>query len=262
MHRHWVAPILIVLPLALAACARADGPAVPPAGPGVAASGPFAQVARDGTTHASLFQATLTVDAAGLRAALAPSPVRTATGNDQLAFLDLGAFFNPNTLKVHAVTFGQGTVDVVLQVAHPFPAPDLTQPASATNRADLGFAGRLVVLAEVPIADRPSHSFFGGQVTADTSLVANPDGYVQPRGLIPTAGFANTFPYVLVVDEDKDNRLGVSNQGIPRGNYLPAVGGWQRLNLGPERNGWTGYGYLHQGQTAEITLRLNREALA
>ncbi|HYE80244.1 MAG TPA: hypothetical protein VEI97_19885, partial [bacterium] len=38
------------------------------------------------------------------------------------------------------------------------------------------------------------------------------------------------------------------------GNYDPATLGWQQGNIGAARNGWTGYGVLHQGQVATNTL--------
>ncbi|HYE77164.1 MAG TPA: hypothetical protein VEI97_04185, partial [bacterium] len=104
---------------------------------------------------------------------------------------------------------------------------------------------------------------------AETSLVANADGYSQPAGLLSNTGTStNTFPFKLLVDEALDPRTGtasgtpISNGGQAVGNYDVAIGGWQQANIGPSHDGWTGYGVLHQGQTASNTLRLNLAALS
>ncbi|HYE80023.1 MAG TPA: hypothetical protein VEI97_18745, partial [bacterium] len=140
---------------------------------------------------------------------------------------------------------------------HPFPAPNVAQPATASNRCDLSYTGRLVVLAQ-----GPTQSFFGGEVQADPSLVIDPDGFVRPGGLLrsPAPPPHNTFPYLLLVDEAKDNRVGLSNGGNHTGNYVPSFG-WQTGTLGPNGTGWYGYDYFHAGQETDLRLVLRRERL-
>ncbi|MEO7995722.1 MAG: hypothetical protein ABI743_15095, partial [bacterium] len=217
----------------------------------------------DGLQETALALGTLTVDGHNLSASIDLRPDRAAASNDQLAFLSVGGYFKPEHLKAVGVQSVDDTLQVTIEVAHPVPPPVFFKPASATNRADLGFAGRLLVLADIAPEDRPEQSFFGDTVRANTMLVSGADGYVQPRGLLNTDTFANTFPYMLLVDEAKDNRLdGVTNNGDMTGNFYPSTGGWQRSNLGPSRTGWTGFGYLHQGQRTRLTLALRKAALA
>lgn len=232
------------LPLAPAA-------ALPPLEAPVVAPGP------QGLSEAALPAGILSIDPAALSATIVPPPVRQATGNGTLALLALNEFLAPEHLQVAGINRVGDLLHIRLRLQHPFGAPQVSQPASAKNRADLSFAGRLLVLAEVPVAERAVSRFFGDSIRLRPGLLVNADGYTEPRGLVPTTGFANVFPYVLVVDEAKDNRLGRSNGNNPQGNYLPSVGGWQRLNLGGQGTGWTGYGVLHAGQTAAITLEFD-----
>ena len=77
------------------------------------------------------------------------------------------------------------------------------------------------------------------------------------------AAFANdTFPYKLLADDEADNRNGISNGGNPEGNYDAAAGGWQRGNIGAGNNGWTGYDYLHGGQSTVNQLEISSDRLA
>lgn len=163
------------------------------------------------------------------------------------SFLVTGLYADPVT----------GAVDVYFRHYHPFPIPNLTTPPTAGNRADLGYTGRLMVLA--PGATR-TYSFgaFELPVTLNPSVMLNADGYIRPRNLMAalrgTAPLADAFPYVLLVNEALNNRYEASNEGDPTGNYLPASGGWQRSNLGESNRGWTGYDYLHAGQSCSGTL--------
>ncbi|HYE79520.1 MAG TPA: hypothetical protein VEI97_16155, partial [bacterium] len=153
-------------------------------------------------------------------------------------------------------------VKVTFAHAHPFAAPDLTRPPTGANRADLGYTGRLLVLADLTPAEEATHSFFGGTIKAQTALVDWPDGYVNPGTLLHQTGLrANTFPYVLLADEAQDNRAGISNGGIPGGNYDAGFGGWQRGNLGTGNVGWTGFDYIHGGQEIVNSFVLDRAAL-
>ncbi|MEO7993719.1 MAG: hypothetical protein ABI743_04910 [bacterium] len=154
-----------------------------------------------------------------------------------------------------------GDVQVLLRHQHPLPAPNITTPPGASNRADLGYTGRLVVFTDFPSNERSSHTYFG-DVMAQTDAVRFADGYVRPGGTVALTGLAaNTFPYMLLVDEAKDNRIGVSNEGVMTGNSDYAIKGWQRANLGATGDGWTGYDYLHAGQSSEITLRFDGRTL-
>ena len=171
-------------------------------------------------------------------------------------------FTNPDTLQFTGVRREVGVVEIDYTVTHPFPGPaDLDGLPTAGNRADLGVAGRVLFLLD---ADPASGTFFAGDdpVVAETSQIVNADGFFEPKDLINDPGLqATAFPYKRIVDEAADNRTGISNSGSPTGNFDPTVG-WQRDTLGPENNGWTGYGYWHQGQTAANTLQLDESVLA
>ncbi|HYE76409.1 MAG TPA: hypothetical protein VEI97_00355 [bacterium] len=192
-------------------------------------------------------------------------PPRATAATDDLYLLSLGAFFGPGDLTVESVRTAGETLELGYVVHHPFPAPtDLDAPATAGNRADLGFAGMVLLLADV--AGPAGNSYFNSgpaeRVIANTRLLTNADAYYRPAGLLALSSVAaNTFPYKLVVDELLDSRTSqrtgaaLSNGG-PTGNYDPAVG-WQRFNMMGGNDGWTGYGVLHQGQSARNTLALS-----
>ena len=189
------------------------------------------------------------------------TPVRTASAQPPQAIyydLDIENFRNPDSFKLFGFFFNDDG-DLVLDYshAHPFPAPDFAFPITGINRADLGYTGRLVV-----IADDDSTSFINGEVTLMPDFLINPDGYVQPGDLLAIGNLNNdTFPYKLLVDEAFDNRLEASNGGDPEGNYGGAIGGWQRANIGAEGNGWTGFDYLHGGQTTLSQLIIGADQL-
>lgn len=196
---------------------------------------------------------------------------RTGEASDNTYELPLAPFMQPGGLRIVNVTRTPTTVDISYTVEHPIPAPtDLSAPPSAANRADLGAIMRVLFLGDV--ASATGNTFFAGagDVIAETSLVANAQGYFTPKGLITLGGsaIANTFPYRMVVDEAANSGLG-NRDGIPGvagvngiGNYDPLTGGWQQGNMGPSRTGWTGYGMLHQGQSATSTVKLNLAALS
>ncbi|HYE78450.1 MAG TPA: hypothetical protein VEI97_10720, partial [bacterium] len=209
---------------------------------------------------------TLTIDTAALTGEL--SPWRTGTGiQGKLYDLDIDNFMKRDTLQLNGLRFdGDGNVVVDYTVTHPFAPPsNLDGPATAANRADLGFTGRVLFLGDVPSDDIPNQTFFG-DVVANTNLVLDADSYVSPGDLLAQGEGLNAtaFPGKLIVDEAigaGGNRIGISNGGDPRGNYDPAAGGWQRSNMGTNRNGWTGYDFLHQGQRARNAVTFDREAL-
>lgn len=210
---------------------------------------------------------TVRVDALTQSASVAGAKTqRSPQATDDLYTLSLADFFHPETFQVTGIAADDQTVTLHYNITHPLPAPsDLDGPATATNRADLGFAGRLLVLSDVPTA--AGNTFFGS-IIANLDLVADPDGYWEPRGVLRDLGMtANTFPYLALVDERLNPRRRpgtgtvLGNGGSPLGNHSP-VDGWQRATIGINRDRWAGFGVLHQGQSAFNALRLNRTAFS
>ena len=173
--------------------------------------------------------------------------------------LDIGNFINPYTLEAIGVRIERyGDLTVTFRHRHPFRAPNVAAPITAGNRADLSYTGRLLILADEQVE---SVDVGGDTIAFDPYLAKNAQGYVHPGDLLLETGLAaNTFPYFLLVDEAQNNREGVSNGLQATGNYDPGAGGWQRGNIG-DGNGWTGYSYLHAGQSTIFDIRLDREAL-
>ncbi|HYE80314.1 MAG TPA: hypothetical protein VEI97_20245 [bacterium] len=252
-----------ILAAALAAGCGSPTPLLPADHPtaAVSAAGPLVSTLGG---HATLGIYTLRIDPDTAATAVEVAWRQTAATDDIYEFSP-GAFMPAPVLRVDAVDITPTTVDLRYRVRHPFAAPaDPAAPASASNRADLGIAGRLLFLGDVPSAD--GFTFFGDIVT-NHALVWNADGYLEPRGMLEFPGYtANTFPYKLLVDETLNPRTStatsnpISNGGVMTGNYLPGIG-WQRGNLGQNRDAWTGFGVLHQGQEASNMVALNRLAL-
>ncbi|MEO7993031.1 MAG: hypothetical protein ABI743_01425 [bacterium] len=195
---------------------------------------------------------------------------RRGSQTDDTYFLSVDNFVKPANLQINGVTSTASTINIGYTFSHPFKAPtNLAGPATAANRADLGIAGRLVFLVDVPTGLGASYTFFAGEAIANTALVTNADGYYQPKGLLTnTGGFtANTFPYKLLVDEGagvEGNRVGVSNGGSGVGNYRTTDGtGWQADNIDNSgtNNAWTGYDVLHQGQSATNQISLDKATI-
>lgn len=193
------------------------------------------------------------------------TPVREAAGPQAKSFdLDIANFTNEESFVVTGVqVLNANELEITFTHAHPFSSIVFENPTTSTNRADLGYTGRLVILA-----DGNAQSFFGGEVTLDPSLVIRPDGYVNTGDLLAATGLANdTFPYVMLADEKKDNRVGIaSGPRYPKGNYDANIanGGWNAANIvGPtENNGWTGFDFVHQGQTIENSFILDLNTLS
>lgn len=216
---------------------------------------------------------TITLDPEALTGTVSLMSVRSLAANDDIYDLSITNFLRPDSLRIRSVARSATTLDLTYEVTHPFAAPsNLAGPATAANRADLGVAGRVCFLIDVPSAT--GNSYFQTAATgapgvtnviANTGTITEADGYYRPDGLLPgLTTTANTFPYLVLVDErgSAGARPGISNGGNPLGNYTPGTGGWQQDNIGTNRNGWTGYGVLHQGQSAVNTVRIALSALS
>jgi len=197
----------------------------------------------------------LHVDPDALSAELTQVRANTAQPPQNLSYdLDIGKFLTHETLQVAGISLDNFS-DVIVRIRHrhPFPAPDFSAGITAKNRADLSYTGRLFVFAETDVLE------YAPGITLDNALVREPDGWASPGDLLRNAAglTASHYPYMLLIDEAKDNREGVSNGDVMTGNYSAATGGWQRANAGPDGDGWTGYDYLHGGQSVvnDITLR-------
>ncbi|MCG3152916.1 MAG: hypothetical protein GEEBNDBF_02221 [bacterium] len=203
----------------------------------------------------------LILDPESLTAEVVMRHAGTSQPPQNLSFdLDIDQFLTRRSLFVSGIfNTSQGDLGVSLIHAHPFPTPNLAQPATALNRTDLSYTGRLLVIP----SGMPT-MYFENEVRLRPGVVLNPDGYVNPGDLLAMGNqlqLTNTHPYVLLVDELADSRILVSNQGVARGNYDPLLGGWQRANLGSNGNGWTGYDYLHAGQRSVMVVVLAKEAV-
>jgi len=199
----------------------------------------------------------LTVDAESLACSLVPlEPERHAGAQATRFDLDIRRFMRGDTLQFTRIRrTPAGDLEIRWKHQHPFAAPDLSQPPSGRNRADLGYTGRLLILA-----DGVQRSFFGGEVRLDPTLVFDADGYVKTGDLLLEGTFNNNaFPYQLLADSAKFSETGPSFSD-PRGSY-GFFGNWTRSSLGADGLGWTGMDYIHAGQQSSGTMTLRREAL-
>ncbi|MCG3152166.1 MAG: hypothetical protein GEEBNDBF_01459 [bacterium] len=228
--------------------------------PVTSASAALGTPTQSGMLHQSALAIyTVDVDPASLTATSRLKETRTGQANDDLYLLSIDSFLTAGSFKITGVAATATTVDLAYAVAHPFPAPNnpTGTPNGSTNRADLGVAGMVLFLADVPSAT--GNTYFTDRV-ANTDLVANADAYYSPGGLLTTSGTANTYPYKQLVDETLDPRSGVSNGGDVTGNF--GSDGWTRSEFGAGNNGWTGYGVMHQGQTVSNTVSFDKSALS
>ncbi|HYE78990.1 MAG TPA: hypothetical protein VEI97_13480 [bacterium] len=266
------------IPLAatLLAYGCAGNPAVPADSPtpalpqGQAALGEAITVGN--ATEMPLALYTIKLNTSGMTASVEPKQVRTvsAAGADTYE-LCVNNFFPSPPMRITRLTIFGDAFRMHYSISHPFAAPSsLDAPASASNRADLGISGACLYLADAstsggtPVAS----SFFGGETVCNPNLVSNAHGYYNPGDMLSLSGFAcNTFPYRCLVDEtDPECRTSTKTGNfIPSssntGNYDAASDGWQRSNIGANNDGWTGYGVLHQGQTASSFVDLDMDGL-
>ncbi|MCG3152909.1 MAG: hypothetical protein GEEBNDBF_02214 [bacterium] len=249
---------LISLCAMLVGCQQSPTPLSPP----LATDPPVAALARQETAEGMTLLAGfhLQIDPAALTASVTPHRSGQAQPpQGQRYDLDIANFQNADSFRVTGVqVLGSGNFRVTFSHAHPFPAPNVANPVSGTNRADLGYSGRLLILTGY----NPK-SYFSGAVRLSAGAVVGPDGYVETGDLLAHAGPAlvTAYPYKLLADEAQDNRTGVSNGGSPIGSYVAGSGGWQRNNLGAAGTGWTGYDYLHGGQSITNQFTLSKEVL-
>lgn len=212
--------------------------------------------------EAALQRVRFIIDPVAGTAAATALETRQVQQTDDTYLLSIANFTRPDTVRVTGVRRDPDAIFLDYRVTHPFAAPsNLAGPPNASNRADLSISARLLFLLDVPTAI--GNTYFTGDtpVIANVGLLDNADGYYRPAGLLTHLGgfTATAFPFQLTVNEALDNRDGVSNGGQPTGNW--ATDGWQQMTMGPDRNGWTGFDVLHQGQAATRTLAINRAAL-
>lgn len=199
---------------------------------------------------------TVQVDPGSLSATATLKQVRQGAANDDLYLLPIDSFLTPTSFSITGISGDATNLNLDYSFAHPFPAclDPAGTPNGSTNRADLGVAASLLFLTDVTAAS--GNTYFTDRV-ANTGVVTNADSFYAPGALVDTTGMlANTFPMQMVIDEEADNRAGVSNSGNVAGNYGPD--GWTRTELGATHDQWSGYGVLHQGQVARGTLSLDR----
>jgi hypothetical protein len=169
------------------------------------------------------------LDIATLRATVSPEAHRTVQFPQARSYdLDIANFLQPDSFAVREFALDPaGNVALTFAHRHPFAAPDFAAGITGQNRADLGYTGRLLILADLAPGDIAANSWYGGTIRANPRLVEDADGYVNPGDLLANTGpfNANTFPYVLLADEALNNRSNVDNGGQPNGNYDPPSGG-------------------------------------
>jgi|GEM_PF-5743486 len=193
-----------------------------------------------GTWTVRLDPASLVADVTMQREAMAQPP--QALGYQ----IEIADFLAPRDFEVTAVRRGLGdALEVLWRHRHPFPAPNLANPITAKNRADLGYTGYLVL-----VSDTITGSFFGNTLAVSSADAIAPDVYVPIGDLRnPASPEDRLFPAWLLVDEVRDSRENVSNNGVMAGSYDVPGGGWQQSNLGASGIDWTGFDYLHGGQS-------------
>lgn len=252
--------IAISLGLGLLIGCQGRATVAPEATPAISAAGPAYALVSGEESLVAMYE--LVVDLAAGTATSTPIPPRSGSAQPPQAQqydLDIANFLTPQGFTIEGITvLPSGDVRVSFQHAHPFPGPNPANPITGLNRADLGYTGRALLLAT-----GSPQSFFDGTVTVSPNTVLDADGYLNPGDLIQGLGLSpvNVFPYKLLADEAKNNRVNVSNNDLPTGTYDSASGGWQLANLGTPAIGWTGYDYVHGGQIIANDFTLSKESL-
>lgn len=195
------------------------------------------------------------VDLHTLAARVEPLHIRGGQ-QSELYNLEINDFLTWESFRVTGVSLTDESLLLTYVLTHPFrTASNLAGPSTAANREDLAITGRVVWLVDDP--DAETYFAGDGDVRVNTRMVQNADGYWSPGSLIgSTGGTANTFPYQLMVDEARDNRVGLTNGGSAYGNYGPL--GWQVAEF---TEGIGGFDVLAQGQAASNTLMIARSEI-
>ena len=262
---------IVVLALTLgpliAGCGRHNGSPTTPSGESTEMAA-LPSAFQFGQGEAILGQFQITIDPVTMSGEV--HPLREGQGATQGFNFDLSInqLLKQNSLELTGVgRDSNGDVAVTFTHAHPFPAPtSLSGPATNSNRADLGYTGRLVLLATYNV-----RTFFASSnpVKVSVGQIVNADGYVHLTTILgsQSPAAADTFPYMLLADEAKDNRFdtktgaAISNGGKDTGNYLDNNAGWQASNIGSRNDGWTGYDFIHQGQSIRNTFSISKSVL-
>ncbi|MEO7994617.1 MAG: MBL fold metallo-hydrolase [bacterium] len=125
-----------------------------------------------------------------------------------------------------------GELLLTIGIRHPFPKPDLTQPASAKNRLDLHVYDVEGVLLFNDYRDKVDFPILG-QSAADT-FVVNADGwssYLTPSILEPLGLGLTLYPYKVFfrdyTDGTFDPLTGYADPLFPRGANVMPQGSWE-----------------------------------
>ncbi|MEO7994237.1 MAG: hypothetical protein ABI743_07535, partial [bacterium] len=241
-------PLLIVCTLLLLAGCRSGGPVAPSSEATFEHDAALVPVAVSPDTWLlPLTRQQLTIDEHDT-VGVAPLETRELAGLGDRFLLDIsravqGGF--GHALKAISVRrIGPGRLGVTLQITHPFPLPDLLQPASDTNRLDLHLFGVHALVLTSAAGTDPGNGASAG-VLLDTSLLANPMGYTPAYPTSITGTTTTVHPYRTFFRADPTGDP--SNLG--KGNYDPATG-YADL-MAP-----SGYNIFPQGATATTELIL------
>lgn len=228
---------------------------------------------------AGAFQIDIDVDTMTSR--IEPLAPRTGAAIGDLFFLNVDNFGVKMVISpdggLRNLDLVNNTIEFHYDVSHAFPAPATPGgTASAGNRADLGIAGRVVFLCDVPLTDLSTFAqnyvgnfefpFSSGTERMHTLAILDAHGYYNPAGMLdgfhtPTNG-TTAWPYKMLVDESMNARRAtaggapISNGGLGTGNYASS-GSWGNVAAWTGGPNVTGYGVLHQGQTVANYVVLN-----
>jgi hypothetical protein len=162
-------------------------------------------------------------------------PIRAASSNDTLESVDITGFLTSTPCKNCVIISGvgitsEGYLVLDMGIKHPFGAPDLAQPATPKNRADLHvFNVEGIVISDQPrVANFPALS-----LSAATGNLVNPDGFTANLdqfldNIVPST--SNVHPYILHFDDYSTGNFSASNPNgfadltNPIGNLVMKMG--------------------------------------
>lgn len=226
---------------------------------------------------------TLTLDLDNLDASIDLKQSRNASAaGDDTYQLCVNDFFPAPPIKITNIEMGAEALSLHYAIQHPFAAPsDSRAPASASNRADLAISGDLVWLVDSTadgIGLEPETYFTelgtpNSGITAITDFIPNARIFRFDPLIIDLGNdfTCNAFPALPLVDETNPECRSSSRTGAliissgDDGNYASGANagtyGWQRDWIVPFECSATGYGVLHQGQTASGVADLDLDGL-